>query len=75
MRLLIAIAAALAIAGCASMSDRGWSGKDAAPFDAAEADCSAKAEAKPPGREREALFDACMAGHGWRRSDAPASAR
>ena len=55
------------LAACASVRDRGWSGEGATPFDTAQATCDAEAAPRPAGREREAAFDACMAGHGWKR--------
>ena len=55
-----------ALAGCAT-GDRGWSGAGAPPFDTAPADCDAKTRELAAGKVREDAFDACMAGHGWRR--------
>ena len=53
--------------GCATGNSRGWSGEGAMPFDTAQADCDAKTRELAAGKVREHAFDACMAGHGWRR--------
>lgn len=62
--LSILVAASLAV-GCAH--ERGWTGEGATPFDTAQADCDAKTRDLDAGKPREDAFDACMAGHGWKR--------
>lgn len=67
---LFAILAAALAGGCATIDTRGWSGSGATPFDQAQAACTAEAASRPAGAAREAAFEACMAGHGWRRPGA-----
>jgi len=59
----VAVLAVLA-AGCATISDPGWQGTGATPFDAAQAECRDEAAALPQD-SRDERFKACMAGHGW----------
>jgi hypothetical protein len=68
VRLPILILAAACATGCASLHEGGWNGTGAEPFDGAKAACESAAAAKPEGAERDAAFDACMAGKGWHRS-------
>ena len=65
LALFAAVAATLAATGCIAVShtgrsDSGWSGENAAPFDASLAECEA-AHTLP----RD--IDACMAAKGWTR--------
>lgn len=66
MRTLIAVATAVLVAGCASVSERGWQGTGAEPFDRASAACNTEVANVAPERKNEA-FEACMARHGWHR--------
>jgi len=65
--IIACLAAAAALAGCATTHDAGWTGKGAMPFDTAQSDCDAKTKDLPAGNQREAAFDQCMEEHGWRR--------
>lgn len=67
MRSSFLILAACAVAGCATLHDRGWQGSGAEPFDGAKAACEAEAAAKPEGTARTEAFEACMARQGWHR--------
>lgn len=64
---LLVIATALLLAGCATSESRGWSGEGAVPFDSAQSSCEAEAAAQPAGEARDRAFETCMAGKGWRR--------
>jgi hypothetical protein len=55
------------LGACASMSDNGWQGDNAQPFDAAKEKCEAEAAGVPKGEARRQTFEACMAGQGWHR--------
>jgi hypothetical protein len=55
----------VAVAGCASMADAGWQGRDAQPFDASKAQC--EAEGVAAGDAGKTAFEACMEARGWTR--------
>lgn len=57
----------LAFAGCATVHDGGWQGRDAEPFDGAHEACIAEVADLPHGAERDSAFEACMERRGWRR--------
>ena len=67
MRLPVLSILVVASLACGCAHERGWSGEGATPFDAAQADCDAKTRDLDAGKRREEAFDACMAGHGWKR--------
>lgn len=59
---------AAGLSGCASMSDAGWQGRDAEPFDAAKAQCDDQAAVQSTDDDaRTAAFEACMQAKGWTR--------
>lgn len=64
LRLLVATSLSLSLAGCAATSEPGWQGKDATAFGTAETLCQGEA-ADVAGSERDFVFRACMARHGW----------
>lgn len=68
MRIIVTVAAALALAGCAT-SDPGWTGSGATPFSGAEQACRNEARLGTEAT-RATLFETCMARHGWRRGTA-----
>ncbi len=57
----LVLAVPVALAGCATVHEPGWQGRDATPFDTAERECRAVAAADT------AAFERCMAQHGWTR--------
>lgn len=68
MMLAMLMAMAMGLTGCASVADAGWQGRDAAPFDAAKAQCDAEATAQAAdGDARTAVLEACMQAKGWTR--------
>lgn len=68
MRKATMLVVAMVVSGCASMADAGWQGRDAEPFDAAKAQCDARAAAQATdGDARTAAFEACMQAKGWTR--------
>ena len=64
-RFLPAVGLLLLVAGC-STTHHGWTGAGAQPFDAALADCEAKA-APVSEAQRNAALESCMAEKGWTR--------
>lgn len=62
MKAIAALAVLVLVAGCASISDNGWSGSGAEPFDGAYAACETQTQG-----QGAAAFDACMAEKGWTR--------
>ena len=74
MRILVAtawLAAILAVPGCASVSDPGWQGQGAEPFDGAREACEqASRQAGGDAEVRKAAFEGCMAEKGWHRPQA-----
>ena len=64
---LLVVAVALQLGGCATSDSRGWSGEGAVPFDLAQSTCETEAAAQPVGDARDKAFETCMAGKGWRR--------
>ena len=68
MRKVTTLVLAMGMTGCASVTDAGWHGRDAQPFDAAKAQCDAEATANAAdGDARTAAFEACMQTRGWTR--------
>ena len=68
MRKATMLVLAMGVSGCASMTDAGWQGLDAEPFDAAKAQCDAEAAARATdGDAGTAAFEACMQAKGWTR--------
>lgn len=61
---LLIMTVVAALFGCQSLSDRGWVGSGAEPFDAARAACQTKTK-----NESDADFETCMASKGWRRPE------
>lgn len=67
MNRLIPIAAMFAtLAACATAHEPGWQGSAARPFDTARRHCEAQVVRQMTEMAREAAFEACMAGQGWR---------
>jgi hypothetical protein len=60
---------ALALSGCASAADAGWTGSGATPFAGAEQLCRNEARVVVEAA-RPTVFEACMARNGWRRGAA-----
>jgi len=68
MNRLIPTAAMVAmLAACATTHEPGWQGSAATPFDTARRHCEAHVVRQMTEVTREAAFEACMAGQGWRR--------
>lgn len=68
MKTLVLAAAALTVlVACATGDEPGWQGSAAIPFDTARRHCEAQAVRQVTDMDRQAAFDACMAGQGWRR--------
>lgn len=62
MRQILFLAAAFTLTACATgPSEKGWTGKNAQPFDTAVAACSQSSY------NSTANFETCMAGRGWTR--------
>ena len=61
---LFAPIAGLILTACASMSEPGWRGQDAEPFDQALAACQAETSG-----QTGAALEACMARRGWIRPE------
>jgi hypothetical protein len=62
--LLVAASLTLALAACAATNEPGWQGGDATAFGTAESLCQGEA-ANVTASERDFVFRACMARHGW----------
>jgi hypothetical protein len=68
VRTLFLVASSMALVACASSAARGWAGgKDAVPFNSANADCKEVAAGQAPGAARDQTFEKCMLGKGWTR--------
>ena len=65
----IAVAAAIltTLAACATTDEPGWQGSAATPFDTARRHCEAQVVRQMTDMQKDAAFDACMAGQGWHR--------
>lgn len=67
-RSTVAALLSLALGACAATHEPGWQGNDASAFGTAETLCQGEA-ADVVGSERDFVFRACMARHGWTPGD------